>query len=124
MTIARSKAGKFDAIFRMLQIFSIFGVLGLMTGCGPQQAPVTESEPIGSTAQLKQDLSNIAEHGTGDSALQPIEMGVQELDASAPHKEELTKKKNELMHATSPDQRKKIAQEMLDLLNGTAPPAK
>jgi hypothetical protein len=123
MTAAMLRSRIADMIFRTLQIGSLVCLLAVLAGCGPKQAPVPESQPIGSAEQLKQDLSIIAEHGTGDSALQPIEMGIQDLDASVPHKEELTKKKTELMRAGTPEQRKKIAQEMLDLLGGSAPAA-
>ena len=80
----------------------------------------TTSAPIGSDEQLKKDLANIAESGAGDSALQPIEMGVQALEASHPRKADLEKAKGRLFKSPKPEQRQEIAREMLKMLG---PPA-
>lgn len=89
----------------------------LMLGCGNSPVSQDQLAPIGSNEQLKASLQMIVQHGTGESALQPIVMGIQEMDASSPAKEELEKMKPKLLSATSVDQRKKIAQQMLTLLD-------
>jgi hypothetical protein len=87
-------------------------------GCGPKQAPVPVSAPIGSADLLKRDLQNVVETGAGESALQGVEMGIKALEDSHPHKADLQKKFQQLSHAGSPEDRKKIAGEMLTLAGG------
>lgn len=95
----------------------LLSCLLLLSGCGDPPVSHEQNDQYG---QLKAGLQVVATHGTGESALQPIVMGIQELDASNPAKQDLEKKQKELMSATSADQRKQIAQEMLKVIDHSA----
>lgn len=99
------------------QLFpSLTLALALAAGCSQSVTPVVNA-PIGSDVQLRKDLEVIAESGSGDSALQPIEMGVQALDASFPKREDLAKSKAKLLKSPTPEKRKEVAREMLQILD-------
>lgn len=92
----------------------------MILGCGgPEQIAPLERAAEGSPEQLKRDLQVIAESGTGDSALQPIIMGMEALDPAFPRKEELQAVYKKLLAAKSPEQRKKLSEEMIVILNET-----
>lgn len=96
-------------------------MLGLLVlsavGCGSSSVTPTVNAPIGSDEQLKKDLQVIAEHGSGESALEPISMGVQALDPATPRKADLEKAKARLLKSPTPEKRKEVAREMIQMLD-------
>ncbi|MCA9088420.1 MAG: hypothetical protein KDA90_07255 [Planctomycetaceae bacterium] len=93
-------------------------------GCsGYVPAPTVEREPAGSPKQLAKDLQLIADEGVGESALQPVVMGMEALDPGFPKKAELDSAYKKLMTARSADKRKEIATEMLGIVNSVSPSA-
>lgn len=96
----------------------LLGFLALSTvGCGASSVTPTVNAPIGSDEQLKKDLQVIAEHGTGESALEPIVMGVQALDPATPRKADLEKAKARLLKSPTAEKRKEVAREMIQMLD-------
>ncbi|SFJ63265.1 hypothetical protein [Planctomicrobium piriforme] len=111
-------------MLRLSLLCVVLGFAFLTAGCGgPKQTPPVQREPEGSPVQLRKDLGVIAESGTGDSALQPIVMGMTALDPNFAKKKELEASYKKLMSAGSPDQRKQLATEMIGIIDSASPAA-
>lgn len=103
---------------RSLQSLVVMTALSAVLGCGPsvKPLPMGEREAPGSVGQLKKDLEGIAESGSGQSALEPVGIGMEALDKSHPQHGKLVAAHRKLLAAATPDQRKTIAKEMIGLL--------
>jgi hypothetical protein len=108
---------------RSFQALSLLALLFLVGCGGPKQIPPVEREPEGSITQLRKDLEVTAKYGSGESALEPVSTGVANLDPNYPKAAELKAGYSKLGAASTDEERKKLAQDMINIIDSVSPPA-